>query len=105
MVEIKLTIKSVIRALEDCPYPDLPLEIRTDSQYTIKCMTGYLPGWISKGFKGVKNADMIKHLLVLLRKRSVHNKVVFKYVAGHSGEIGNEAADVSLLKFSVLHST
>jgi ribonuclease HI len=60
-------------------------------------MTGWLPGWIGKKFHGVKNADMIKHLLVLLRRRSIHNKVVFKYVAGHSGEIGNEAADVSLV--------
>jgi len=33
------TVKSVIRALEACPLPDLPLEIRTDSQYTIKCQS------------------------------------------------------------------
>jgi ribonuclease HI len=51
---------------------------------------------MAKGFAGVKNADMIKHMLVLLRQRSVHNKVRFVYVAGHTGEIGNEAADVSL---------
>ena len=87
----------MIRALEDCPYPDLPLEIRTDSQYTIKCMTGWLPGWMRKNFAGVKNADMIKHMVVLLRRRTPSNKVVFKYVAGHTGEIGNEAADVSQL--------
>jgi ribonuclease HI len=62
-------------------------------------MTGWLPGWIDKGFRGVKNADMIKHLLVLLRRRPIHNKVVFKYVAAHSGEIGNEAADVSWFGF------
>jgi ribonuclease HI len=60
-------------------------------------MTGWLPGWMKKDFHGVKNADMIKHLLVLLRRRPIHNKVVFKYVAGHSGEIGNEAADVSFV--------
>lgn len=85
----------MIRALEDCPYPDLPLEIRTDSQYTIKSMTGWLPKIIKNNFKGIKNAEMIKHMLVLLRRRSASNKVVFKYVAGHTGEIGNEAADVS----------
>lgn len=60
-------------------------------------MTGYLPKWIGNGFKGVKNAEMIKHMLVLLRRRSASNKVVFKYVAGHTGEVGNEAADVSQL--------
>jgi ribonuclease HI len=29
--------QSVIRAIELCPHPSLPLEIRTDSQYTIGC--------------------------------------------------------------------
>jgi ribonuclease HI len=58
-------------------------------------MTEWLPKWMSNGFHQVKNADMIKHMLVLLRGRSRSNKVVFKYVAGHTGEIGNEAADVS----------
>lgn len=30
-------VQSIIRALEECPLPDLSLEIRTDSQYSIKC--------------------------------------------------------------------
>jgi ribonuclease HI len=102
-----LTEQSVIRALEICPFPDLPLEIRTDSQYTIMCMTTYLPGWLKNGFltssrssggKGkekVKNTDMIKHLLVLLRRRKPHAPVRFKYVPGHAGVEGNEGADVS----------
>lgn len=29
--------QSIIRAIETCPYPDMPLEIRTDSQYSIRC--------------------------------------------------------------------
>jgi ribonuclease HI len=93
--EIKLIYQSVIRALEECPYPNLPLEVRTDSQYTIGCMTTWLPAWINKNFNGVKNADMIKHMLVLLRRRGADNKVKFVYVPGHSGEIGNDGADVS----------
>lgn len=28
---------AIIRALESCPFPKLPLEIRTDSQYSIAC--------------------------------------------------------------------
>lgn len=27
----------IIRALETCPWPDLKLEVRTDSQYAIDC--------------------------------------------------------------------
>jgi ribonuclease HI len=30
---------AIIRALETCPFPQLPLEIRTDSQYSIACMS------------------------------------------------------------------
>ncbi len=135
-------MQSVIRALEACPHPELPLEIRTDSQYTIMCMsrhtfpsplahepehkvirdspsgmTSYLPAWIKSGFRTsvpnpkfsksrststssqpIKNADMIKHLLVLLRRRKPGAGVRFKHVPGHSGYLGNEAADVSRLR-------
>ncbi|KAL1411647.1 hypothetical protein Q8F55_002611 [Vanrija albida] len=88
---------SIIRALETCPYPLVPLEIRTDSQYSINCITKFLPGWLKNGWKTstgeVKNAEMIKHLLVLLRARSPTAPVKFKYVRGHAGHAGNEAAD------------
>lgn len=36
---------------------------------------------------------MIKHLLVLLRQRGPNAQVKFKYVRGHAGHAGNEAAD------------
>ena len=101
-----------------CPFPHLPIEIRTDSQYTISCMTTFLPNWLRNGFltaskstsgkstsggvssgggkEKVKNADMIKHLLVLLRRRPPSAQVRFKYVPAHTGLQGNEGADVSL---------
>jgi len=73
-------------------------------------MTTYLPKWVASGFKTainskfpnskssstIKNVDMIKHLLVLLRQRGPGAGVRFKYVPGHKGYEGNEAADVSL---------
>lgn len=49
------------------------------------------------GKEKVKNADMIKHLLVLLRRRAPTAQVRFKYVPGHAGVEGNEGADVSFL--------
>jgi ribonuclease HI len=39
--------QSVIRALETCPYPDIPIEIRTDSQYTINCKRAALPSGLT----------------------------------------------------------
>lgn len=94
----------MIRAIEECPYPDLSLEVRTDSQYTIGCITLWLPKWIEKSFHGVKNDDLIKHLWVLLRRRGNKRDVKFRYVAGHSGERGNEAADVCPFPFSLFPS-
>lgn len=41
------------------------------------------------------NSDLIKHLCVLMRRRGKSNGVKFRFVPGHSGEAGNEAADVS----------
>ncbi|EAL23686.1 hypothetical protein CNBA3330 [Cryptococcus deneoformans B-3501A] len=89
---------AVIRAIERCPFPDIPLEIRCDSQYTISCMTIWLPKWMNNNFRNsykqeVINTDLIKHLLVLLRRRGAAGRVKFKYVPAHSGVEGNEAAD------------
>ena len=113
----------MIRAIEVCPLNDIPLEIRTDSEYTIMCaylyrlahflgkimsadpragMTTYLPIWLKKGLltrpgaaaeSKIKNLDLIKHLFVLLRERRAGVK--FKHVRGHAGLEGNEQADVS----------
>lgn len=58
-------------------------------------MTVYLPKWLKNGWQTkagpVKNADMIRHLLVLLRRRA--RPIRFKHVYGHTGHAGNEAAD------------
>ena len=47
--------------------------------------------------KLVKNTDLIKHMLVLLQRRSSRAGVTFKHVKAHVGWAGNEAADVRLL--------
>ncbi|KAJ9092078.1 hypothetical protein QFC19_008852 [Naganishia cerealis] len=88
----------IIRALETCPFPDLPLEIRTDSQYSIACITQYLPIWLRNNFRlttgeSVKNQDMIVHILALLNQRGKDNSVKFVWVKAHRGEVGNEFAD------------
>ena len=87
-------------------------------------MTIFLPKWLRTGFKlassanswksgrppagsqkamasasselgkTIKNVDLIKHLLVLLRRRKPSAGVSFKHVKAHMGWAGNEAADV-----------
>jgi len=82
-------IMAVKRALERAS--DERLEIRTDSQYVIKAFTEWIKRWRVKKFCGVTNADLFQEVDGMLRGRT--KAVDFVYVAAHTGEPGNEAAD------------
>ena len=76
-------------------FPDRPLLIQSDSQYSIKCLTEWLPGWVKNNWKNsakkdVANQDLIKYIAFLLEDRDV----VFEHVRGHRGHVLNEIADV-----------
>jgi len=90
---------AIIRALETAPVTSVPLVIKSDSEYAIKCFTDWLPGWRRRNFttsKGtpVKNVDLVKYMdaLFSLRQRS-GQQVRLEHVRGHAGEEGNEGAD------------
>ena len=66
----------------------------TDSQYVKKGMTEWLAGWKARGWKNaarepVKNAD----LWLLLEQEAARHQVDWRWVRGHNGHEGNEAAD------------
>jgi len=77
---------AIIKALEI--EPNSALEIKTDSQWAIKCAT--------KQWKAKENLDLLKLLWDMLVQRDV----VFTWVKGHSKDPGNEAAD-KLAKLAV----
>ncbi|RDX41627.1 ribonuclease H-like protein [Lentinus brumalis] len=90
---------SIIRVLERAP-TDRPLEIRSDSQYSISCMTAWVFDWKRRGWrksdgKPVLNLALIQYADLLLeeRRRVLKQSVEFKKVLAHSGVEGNEAAD------------
>jgi ribonuclease HI len=67
-----------------------------DSQYVLKGITEWLPGWKSKGWKTasrqpVKNADLWQQLDALIGG-GTHN-IDWRWVKGHAGDSGNERAD------------
>ncbi|KAK7688812.1 hypothetical protein QCA50_008352 [Cerrena zonata] len=76
---------ALIRALETTPFRQMPLLVRTDSKYTIKCFTEWIRSWRAQGWmnsKGqpVKNRDVISYADALLEKRkSVGQKVSRRY--------------------------
>ncbi|MGW0882012.1 ribonuclease H family protein [Streptomyces sp. NPDC002671] len=76
--------------------PDVPLEIRMDSQYAMKAVTSWLPGWKRNGWKTsagkpVANQDLVVRIDELLDGRSVE----FRYVPAHQvdGDPLNDFAD------------
>ncbi|MFI9615148.1 ribonuclease H [Streptomyces sp. NPDC052023] len=76
--------------------PDVPLEIRMDSQYAMKAVTTWLPGWKRNGWKTsagkpVANQDLVVRIDELLDGRAVE----FRYVPAHQadGDPLNDFAD------------
>ncbi|KAL0951859.1 hypothetical protein HGRIS_008519 [Hohenbuehelia grisea] len=90
---------AVVRVLQDTPMSTRPLLIRTDSQYTIKCINIWIHnwkrnGWRTAGGKAVENAAVIRYLSSLLQGRITYGHPVrLEYVKGHAGHEGNEQAD------------
>ncbi|MEU6548160.1 ribonuclease H [Streptomyces sp. NPDC046859] len=75
---------------------DVPLEIRMDSQYAMKAVTTWLPGWKRNGWKTsagkpVANQDLVVRIDGLLDGRDVE----FRYVPAHQvdGDPLNDFAD------------
>ncbi|MCH5672125.1 ribonuclease H family protein [Streptomyces gilvus] len=75
---------------------DVPLEVRMDSQYAMKAVTTWLPGWKRNGWKTaagkpVANQDLVVRIDELLQGRSVD----FRYVPAHQvdGDPLNDFAD------------
>ncbi|MFE0454275.1 ribonuclease H [Streptomyces sp. NPDC058914] len=75
---------------------DVPLEVRMDSQYAMKAVTTWLPGWKRNGWKTsagkpVANQDLVVRIDALLEGRSVD----FRYVPAHQvdGDRLNDFAD------------
>ena len=66
----------------------------TDSRYVMDGLTKWLPRWKANGWKTadkkpVKNEDLWR----TLDEAALRHEVDWQWVAGHSGDVGNERAD------------
>lgn len=70
------------------------VEVKTDSSYTIKAVTEWIPKWKINGWKTTNGAN-VKNREDLETLQDVCSKINVKWthVAGHCGIPGNEAAD------------
>ncbi|KAF5334198.1 hypothetical protein D9611_014502 [Ephemerocybe angulata] len=68
------------------------LRVVSDSKYVLNIMTKHAQRWLDAGFIGVANKPIVRALIGEL----MHAKAVVytKKVKGHSGDVGNDGADV-----------
>jgi len=71
------------------------IEIRTDSQFMINCMTNWIQNWkrnrwLTKNHEPVKNRAELERL----DEQAQNLRIKWTHVRGHVGEHGNEQADM-----------
>lgn len=79
---------AIIRCLEVTD-PKVPLEIRTDSKFSI----GSCTVWLEKLTSGTKVDYALKDLMYRVSELLKDRDVIFTYVPGHASVYGNEQAD------------
>ena len=89
----RMEMMAVIDALESLTRP-CKVKITTDSQYVMKGMLEWLPGWKKRNWKTaakkpVKNVDLWQRM----EKAAQQHTLEWEWVRGHQGHIENERAD------------
>jgi ribonuclease HI len=90
----RMELMAAIQALESLTRP-CSVQLNSDSIYVLKGITDWMPNWKKRGWKTaartpVKNEDLWRRLDSVIAK----HKVEWKWVKGHSGDTGNDRADV-----------
>ena len=86
----RMELLAVITALEKLKSTDNDIHIFTDSKYVSDAINQkWIFGWIKKGFKNVKNPDLWKRMVPLIKA----HKTTFHWVKGHAGHLENEICD------------
>jgi ribonuclease HI len=89
----RMELMAAIRAFDALTKPS-SVTIHTDSRYVMDGLTKWMRGWKANGWrtsdkKPVKNEDLWRALDAAAER----HRVVWKWVAGHSGHPENERAD------------
>ena len=92
----RMELMAVIQALGALKRP-CAVTLYLDSQYVLKGITEWLPGWKAKGWRTaskqpVKNAELWRRLDELVSTSG--HQIEWRWVKGHSGDPGNERADM-----------
>ena len=90
----RMELQAVIEALNALRGPSL-VQMHVDSEYVRNGITTWIHGWKRRGWrtadnKPVKNVDLWQRL----EADTVPHRIQWHWVRGHSGDPGNERADV-----------
>ncbi|MDX2216587.1 MAG: ribonuclease HI [Oculatellaceae cyanobacterium bins.114] len=78
-----------------------PITLYTDSEYVMKGATQWIQGWKKKGWKTAAGKAVLNQDLWEEIDRLNSKQVTWKYVRGHSGNVGNERCDAIARSFSM----
>lgn len=84
----QMELKAVIEGLKALKEP-CKVKLFTDSIYVANGINIWLDGWVKKGFKNLKNVELWKELLKLLK---IH-QVSAIWIKAHNGHEQNEQCD------------
>lgn len=89
----RMELMAAISALEALKKPCV-VHLYIDSKYVLDGITQWLPNWKKRGWKTaskapVKNEDLWRRLDTAIQTHQID----WRWVKGHSGNIGNERAD------------
>ena len=92
----RMELMAAIMALETLTRP-CEVVLHTDSQYVRQGITEWIHGWKAKGWRTstkqpVKNAEHWQRLDKLVHESG--HQIEWRWVKGHSGDPGNERADM-----------
>lgn len=91
----RMEMTAVLQALQALKRP-CRVVLHLDSQYVLKGITEWLPGWKARGWKTasnqpVKNVDLWQLLDHAVAQGG--HAIEWRWVKGHAGDVGNERAD------------
>jgi len=89
----RMEMTAAITALEALSRP-CRVTVTTDSQYLVKGMKEWLPGWIRKGWRNSKKEPVLnRDLWERLNALAAVHQIEWHWVRGHDGHAENERCD------------
>jgi ribonuclease HI len=89
----RMEMTAAIEALAALKRP-CRVTVTTDSQYLVKGMTEWLPGWVQRGWVNSRKEPVLnRDLWERLRELARGHDITWVWVRGHDGHIENERCD------------